>query len=156
MINNYRLKSKHNNRDILLDIRFNSKTNNSDLILFVHGFKGFKDWGPFNQVADWFVEQGFAYAKLNLSHNGTTAEHPCDFVDLEAFGNNTFSIELDDLQVVIDFLFSENSQIPSNIWNNKKLHLIGHSRGGGLAVLKAAEESRVSSLITWAGINDLS
>ena len=50
-------------------------------------------------MADRFADAGFVFVKFNLSHNGTTIEHPIDFVDLEAFGNNNFAKELDDLGV---------------------------------------------------------
>ena len=73
-------------------------------IIYVHGFKGFKDWGSSNEVANTFAENGFLYLKFNFSHNGVTAEHPIDFVDLDAFGNNNYFIEFHELCLVIDWL----------------------------------------------------
>ena len=43
------------NKNITLDINF-TKTKNSPLVIFSHGFKGFKDWGPFNTVSDIFAQ----------------------------------------------------------------------------------------------------
>lgn len=37
-------------KEILLDVNLNSDTN-KPLVIFCHGFKGFKDWGPFNEVS---------------------------------------------------------------------------------------------------------
>ena len=34
------------------------------------------------------------------------------------------------------------------------LILIGHSRGGGIAILKASEDERISQLVTWASVGD--
>src|SRR5690606_35987204 len=34
------------------------------------------------------------------------------------------------------------------------LILIGHSRGGGIAILKASEDDRITKLINWAGVSD--
>ena len=79
------LKSTHGERSMLGDIRYKSTNELKPIILFVHGFKGFKDWGHFNLIADWFAENGFIYVKFNLSHNGTNPENPNDFVDLNAF-----------------------------------------------------------------------
>lgn len=145
------LKSTHNNRPFALDVRWEEGDYQKPIILFVHGFKGFKDWGPFNQMADYFAKNGFVFAKLNLSHNGTTPDQPLDFVDLEAFGNNNFSIELDDIGLAIDFLLESPSLMPLNSSN---LYLLGHSRGGGLVILKAAEDSRVKRVVTWAAVSD--
>ena len=78
------------------------------LVIFCHGFKGFKDFGCWDLVAKAFVEAGLAFVKFNFSYNGTTVDDPLNFGDLEAFGQNNFSIELDDLGAVIDFMLGEN------------------------------------------------
>ncbi len=149
------IDSNHNQKKILLDVRFTENGIKKPVIIFVHGFKGFKDWGHFNLVADYFADNGFVYVKLNFSHNGTTPEHPVDFVDLEAFGNNNFTKELDDLGNVIDYIFSNKSGIPSADIDLEKLYLIGHSRGGGAVILKASEDTRVKGLATWAAVDNL-
>ena len=89
---------------ILLDVTFNSDYNPKKIIIFCHGFKGFKDWGPFNELADYFALQGFVFVKFNFSYNGTTVKKPLEFKDLDSFGNNNFCIELDDLGLVIDWV----------------------------------------------------
>ena len=38
--------------------------------------------------------------------------------------------------------------------NRKAIVLIGHSRGGGISCIKAAEEPDVTKLISWAGVCD--
>lgn len=149
------LKSKHNDRSFIADARYLPDGNTKSIILFVHGFKGFKDWGHFNIIADAFAEAGFVFVKLNLSHNGTTPESPLDFVDLEAFSENNFSIEMDDVGILIDYLTSDQSVIPKEECNVDELHLIGHSRGGSVVLLKAAEEDRIKSVIAWAPVSDL-
>lgn len=122
------------------------------VIVFVHGFKAFKDWGHFNALADALCTGGFAVFKFSFSHGGTTVAQPEDFADLEAFGRNTFSKELDDLGLAIDWLFGECPQRDRLVLS--KLSLIGHSRGGGIAILKAAEDARVKKLLTWAAVSD--
>ena len=67
------------------------------MVIFAHGFKGFKDWGAHNLVASHFAENGFRFLKFNFSHNGTTIDRPTEFTDLIGFSDNTFSIEFDDL-----------------------------------------------------------
>lgn len=154
-IENIIIESRHNHRKMLGDIRFQATDKQKPMILFVHGFKGFKDWGHFNLIADWFAENGFVYCKFNLSHNGTTPQDPVNFVDLEAFGNNNFSIELNDLGSIIDYITGPDSGIPESEVDKKNLFMIGHSRGGGLTILKAAEDPRVKAIATWAAIGDI-
>ncbi len=117
------------------------------LVIFIHGFKGFMDWGPFPLVAKRLAAAGCMVVRFNGSHNGTTPEHLTTFADPEAFGRNTFSIELDDLGRVLDWGLAE---IPVD---RKRIALLGHSRGGGLAICKAAEDPRVTRLVTWAAVH---
>lgn len=149
------LRSKHNDRKFLADARWIESSNKKQIIIFVHGFKGFKDWGHFNLIADHFARHGFVFIKLNFSHNGTSPEKPLDFVDLDAFGNNNFTIELDDLDILINHVHSNECEIPTSQMDPEKLFLIGHSRGGGICILKAHEDSRVKGLVTWAAVPDL-
>ncbi len=126
------------------------------ILLFVHGFKGFKDWGHFPLLADFFAGQGFVFVKLNLSHNGLVVGGTGDLEDLEAFGRNNFSIELDDIGQVIDALFTAGATpVPATELDVSRLFLVGHSRGGGLVLLKAAEDPRVRAVTTWAAIADI-
>ncbi len=143
-------------RAIAMDITFEQGDTPKPLIVFIHGFKGFKDWGHFNLVAEALVRKGFTVLKFNFSHNGTTPAQPTEFVDLEAFGNNNLSLELDDLGKVIDYTRSGDFPLSSEVCDVQQLYLIGHSRGGGIAILKAAEDQRVKKLATWAAVNDFS
>lgn len=149
------LVSKHNNKQFKADVRFIEDGKAKPAIIFNHGFKGFKDWGPFNIVADKFADAGFVFIKMNFSHNGVTAENPNDFADLEAFAQNNFSIELDDTGALIDYLFSPNSVIPKNEIDLSELYIMGHSRGGASAILKTNEDPRIKKLVTWAAVNNL-
>ena len=126
------------------------------VVVFVHGFKGFKDWGHFPLVADYFAGRGFVFVKLNLSHNGIVVGGTGDLEDLEAFGRNNFSIELDDIGQVIDALYEPGATpVPAAEMDLNRLCLTGHSRGGGLVLLKAAEDPRVRAVATWAGIAEI-
>jgi pimeloyl-ACP methyl ester carboxylesterase len=134
-------------KPILMDLTYKTGNELAPMVVFVHGFKGFKDWGSHNIVAEYFAAHGLRYLKFNFSHNGTTPENPEDFVDLGAFGDNTFTKEFDDLNKVITFAKSgKDFPVPSS------LSLIGHSRGGGTAIIQTAKDERVDKLITWASI----
>ena len=73
--------------------------------------------------------------------------------DLEAFGHNNFSIELDDLGAVIEYVSGAGFEAKEEI-DLHQLYLLGHSRGGGVVLLKAAEDKRVKKAVTWASVNE--
>ncbi|HEY9197223.1 MAG TPA: alpha/beta fold hydrolase [Mucilaginibacter sp.] len=135
-------------RPMLIDITYDDTFKNAPVVIFAHGFKGFKDWGTHHLVARRFAQHGFKFLKFNFSHNGTTPDHPVDFTDLIAFSDNTFSIELEDLDTIIDFACSGSGMAAAN-----GVYLIGHSMGGGIAIIKSAEDSRIKKLVTMASIS---
>jgi pimeloyl-ACP methyl ester carboxylesterase len=139
-------------KSIVYDVYFEPSSTTKPVVIFAHGYKGFKDWGAWDLVAETFAKAGFFFLKFNFSHNGGTIEQPIDFPDLEAFANNNYSIELDDMNRVVDYITSNNSF--SKEINSEKISLIGHSRGGGIVLIHAEEDPRIRSVITWAGVSD--
>lgn len=142
-----------NKKPILWDAFFNANQTQKPLVIFCHGYKGFKDWGAWDLVANHFAEAHFFFVKFNFSHNGGTMDQPIDFPDLESFAENNYSKELEDLDDLINFFRSTSNPFQSEIDPNK-LILIGHSRGGGIANIKASEDHRITKLITWASVSD--
>lgn len=139
-------------KPIVYDVLYKPTRTQKSIVVFCHGYKGFKDWGAWNLVARAFAEAGFFFMKFNFSHNGGTVDQPIDFPDLEAFAQNNFSKELEDLDRMIDHI--KNSDRFKEEGSSENISLIGHSRGGGMALIKAEEDSRVKNVITWAGICD--
>ncbi len=153
IVKNIVIEGKHD-KQILLDFGYQPNAIPKPVIVFAHGFKGFKDWGHFNKVMEYFIENDFAFVKFNFSHNGGTIEQPIDFPDLEAFGNNNYTKELDDLRTVIDWV-ETNNLIADKELNKQQIYLIGHSRGGGISILAANEDNRIKKVVTWAAVADL-
>jgi len=139
-------------KPILIDAFYTESLIKKPILIFCHGYKGFKDWGPWNLMAHFFAKAGFCFVKFNFSHNGGTANQPIDFPDLEAFGNNNYTKELNDLESVIDWVIS-NPEI-LKVSDLKKISLIGHSRGGGIVTIKAEEDPRIKNVISLAGVCD--
>ena len=139
-------------KPILIDVTLKTNLKRKSVVVFCHGFKGFKDWGPFNQIADYFAEKDFVFLKFNFSYNGTTIKNPIEFDDLEAFGQNNFCKELDDLSLVLEWI--KSSDVLKEEIDISKITLFGHSRGGGIAMLKSAEDNSVSKIISWASPSD--
>ena len=138
---------------ILIDVTFKANAQAKQVVVFCHGFKGFKDWGPFNKIATHFAKHNIVFVKFNFSHNGTTIKDPTNFGDLKAFGNNNFCKELDDLSLVLNWI--ENCQELENDVDTSQISLFGHSRGGSIAMLKTAEDTRIRKIISWASPSNL-
>jgi pimeloyl-ACP methyl ester carboxylesterase len=134
------------NRESLYDLCIPDNSN-GQLIIFVHGFMGFKDWGAWHLVQDFFTEKGFAFCKFNLSHNGGTVDNGIDFPDELSFGKNTYSMEVDDIGHLTKKISSHFEKMP-------QIHLIGHSRGGASALL-SAKTIGASTLSLWASISSI-
>lgn len=150
--NNIQITGKHE-KPILTDVVYSKENKAKPIVIFCHGYKGFKDWGAWSEMAKEFAENGYFFLKFNFSHNGITKENLTEFLDIEAFGDNNYSIELDDLQAVIDWLFLSNSEFSEYI-DTSNITLIGHSRGGGISIIKAAEENRITKLVTFSSVSD--
>jgi len=138
-------------RSMATDIFYNLSVP-QPVVIYAHGFNGFKDWGNFNLIAEQFANAGFTFIKFNFSHNGTTPESPEDFVDLEAYGHNNYTKELYDLQQIIDWALDPVNPYKEVI-DPEQLYLVGHSRGGGIVLLKGVEDTRVKAIATWASVS---
>ena len=151
IIKNLLIEGKHS-KPIVTDVFYEETNQPKKIVIFCHGYKGFKDWGAWNLMAEAFANAGFFFIKFNFSHNGGTAEDSIDFPDLEAFGNNNYTKELDDLESVINWI-SINADFKKEADIND-VTIIGHSRGGGIVLLKANEDARVKKVISLAGVSD--
>lgn len=148
---NIQLQGKHQ-KPILTDVLYTTNNQPKPVVIFAHGYKGFKDWGCWDLVAENFANNGIFFIKFNFSHNGGTVEQPIDFPDLEAFGQNNYIKELDDLESVITWISFEEEY--KNEVDLSNIILIGHSRGGGIVTIKASEDNRINKVISWAGVSD--
>ncbi|MCF6306614.1 MAG: alpha/beta hydrolase [Flavobacteriaceae bacterium] len=144
--------ARKNKKTIVYDVCYKETNSPKPVVIFCHGYKGYKDWGAWNLVAEKFASDGFLFLKFNFSHNGGTVDDPIDFPDLEAFSENNFSKELDDLEDIINRV-SSSGFFKSEI-DSSNITLIAHSRGGGIILIKASENLKVKNVITWAGVSD--
>ncbi len=133
--------------EILVDVRAGDRRHPLPAAVILHGFKGFKDWGMFPPLADRLARAGFLAVAYNASGSGVDDEG--NFTRAERFGHNTFSAELEDSGTVLDALAAGalGTAPPSAV------ALVGHSRGGGTAVLRTATDARIGALVTWAAIS---
>jgi len=149
---NITVKSSYHTKPIVTDLFYKKNNTKKPLVIFCHGYKGYKDWGAWNIAAEKFANENLFFVKFNFSHNGGTLENPIDFPDLAAFGENNFIKELDDLEDIIEWITS-NSDFKNEI-DTENSTLIGHSRGGGIVTIKASENKKITNVISWAGVSD--
>lgn len=134
------------------DVRYRADGEAKPVVVFCHGFKGFKDWGPFPTWGRRLAEAGFVSVLFNFSYNGVAPDAPTEFTELDKFAENTYTRELDDLQAVIDAV--EEGTLPGEGESDPaSIGLMGHSRGGGTAILQAARDARVQALVTWSAVS---
>jgi dienelactone hydrolase len=133
---------------IRCDVRVPKGTGPFPVVVVLHGFKGFKDWGMFPPTARTLTERGLATIAMNTSRNGV-GESPEEFTELEAFAKNTPRREVADVRCVIDAI--HEGTFEANI-DASRVGLLGHSRGGGVVILEAAGDARVECVVTWASI----
>lgn len=141
-------------RQALYDVCYKANGIKKPILIFCHGFKGFKDHGCFDLMAKFWGEHDFAFIKFNFSYNGTTLDDPMNFGDLDTFGENNYTTELDDLDIIISKAMA-GELIPSDEIDPNQLFLMGHSRGGGITILKGIEDPRVKKFVTLGAISDL-
>ncbi|MEP6687794.1 MAG: alpha/beta fold hydrolase [Gemmatimonadales bacterium] len=133
--------------EILVDVRAGGRDTPRPAVILAHGFKGFKDWGLWPSFAERLARAGVSAVTFNMSGSGV--DDTGEFVFPERFGHNTFSAEVQDLRRVVDALAAGNLGVAPPL----KLGLLGHSRGGGVAILQAAADPRIRALVTWAAIS---
>ena len=52
-------------RKSLIDLSI-PQINNGKLIVFIHGYMGYKDWGCWNLVEKYFNKLGYSFCKFNI------------------------------------------------------------------------------------------
>ena len=71
-------------------------------------------------------------------------EDPDSFDRLDLLASDTYSTQLADLRAVVEYVQSRLPDLPT--------FLLGHSRGGGIALLTAAEVPHLEGVVVWSSI----
>ncbi|MDP4115458.1 MAG: prolyl oligopeptidase family serine peptidase [Bacteroidota bacterium] len=124
--------------------------NTAPCIIYVHGFKGFKDWGFVPYTGEYLASIGYFVITFNFSHNGV-GDSLTEFTQLDKFAENTFSMEIDELSEIIEgyqFGFFDNDAV-------NKIGLIGHSRGGAISLIASRKTKAVDAIALWASVSNL-
>lgn len=117
-------------------------------VLFLHGYKGYAEWGCWNLMADELAQSGISCFRLDFSGNGTTTDCPDAIVDLAAWSENNYTQEVRDALAAMREIVKAGMRVV----------LMGHSRGGGIATIAAATSKNTrfscSGLILMASVSD--
>lgn len=145
------------NEDLPIYYDFYIPSGNPDkkfpVVLFLHGFKGFKDWGAFPDACAELSAAGFAVVAINFSLNGV-GENMLEFDQLDLFSRETLSQDLDDVGTIIAALQNGTISTGKAKLDTDSIGILGHSRGGHTAVAAAAEYSEIACLVTWSAVSD--
>lgn len=114
------------------------------LVIVVHGFKGFKDWGFFPWLAENLCAEGLAVVRFNMSRSGI-GENLETFDRLDLFREDTYSTQIADLLTTVRYAQSR--------FDSLSTFLVGHSRGGGVALLAARQVPGLAGVVTWSAIS---
>ncbi len=120
-------------------------------IVVIHGFKGFMEWGFLPPLAELLSARGFAVIRCNLSGSGMRPGEDLAS-DIAGFRANSHLREVADIVRVLD---NVGGKIAPGKIDLARIGLLGHSRGGGAAVLAASRppwRDRLSALVTWAAV----
>jgi len=149
MSDNFILKTRKN--DVLrITVYGIGNLKNAPCIIYAHGFKGFKDWGFVPFMSEYFAKNGFLVITFNFSHNGV-GENLLEFDEMDKFAKNTFTLEVYELNEVIDaYLTGFFGEI-----YNKKIGVLGHSRGGAIVLITASKRKEINAVAAWSSIAKL-
>jgi pimeloyl-ACP methyl ester carboxylesterase len=119
-------------------------------IVMAHGFLGFKDWAFFPWTAQFFAQAGFPVIRFNFSGSGMGPQIDGPFEELAAFREDTITKQVEDLRSIIHC--TAQGKFEPDLKPQESLLLWGHSRGGAVCFLAAANSPQVKGIATWSTI----
>jgi pimeloyl-ACP methyl ester carboxylesterase len=134
---------------IACDVRFDPSGGRVPVIVICHSFMAFKDWGFFPHVATVLAERGFTTVAFNFSRNGVRPGSD-RIDDFDAFAANSFTREIADLGLVVGAV--REGRLEGGHCDEGRIVLLGHSRGGGIAISCASRDPDIAALVTWSSI----
>jgi dienelactone hydrolase len=121
------------------------------VVFVLHGFKAFRKWGFFPWFGERIAGLGFAAVTFDFSHNGTDAAGEA-YPRKDLFRKMTWATHLADLDALAKAL--RTGGLPGNVHlDPARVAFVGHSMGGGLAVLMGHRYPGVRCIAGLAPVN---
>ncbi len=121
------------------------------VVFVLHGFKAFRRWGFFPWFAGRIAGLGFASVLFDFSHNGTDASGEA-YPRKDLFRRMTWGTHLADLDALVAAL--RGGRLPgAAALDPARVAFLGHSLGGGLAVLMGVRAPGVRCVAGLAPVN---
>jgi pimeloyl-ACP methyl ester carboxylesterase len=137
------------------------------IVLVLHGFKGFAQWGFFPVLGVRLAASGMISIVMNFSLNGVSrlltssgdlsGEMLTECTETDHFARNTISHECDDVRLLLHHLLRHELPLPESVYKiwDGRVFLLAHSRGGAVAWIVAPEFSCVRRIVGWCTVAHL-
>jgi dienelactone hydrolase len=140
------------------DLRYSEEKNSpafsrrgQGVVVFLHGFKGFKDWGPWPTLMERLADAGFITLAFNFSHNGI-GDDLLNFTEFDRFARNTFTRDIAEVSDILRAISENKLPIDPKLLDSTRIGLVGHSRGAATAILAARHASNVKAVCALAPV----
>lgn len=121
------------------------------VVIVLHGFKAFRRWGFFPWFGERIAGLGFASVVFDFSHNGTGPDGEA-YPRKDLFRAMSWRTHQEDVAAVLEALVG--GALPgAPFLDPGRTALVGHSLGGGLAVLEAARRPGFRCVAGLAPVN---
>lgn len=117
-------------------------------VLVVHGYTSHGDWGFFPELSQRLAARGIATVRVSLAGSGL-GEDRRSLAFPERFAINTYADELDELAAVAARALREPSLAAD------RRATLGHSRGGAMSLVHAAEFGGYRACTGWAAMDSI-
>jgi dienelactone hydrolase len=121
------------------------------VVFVLHGFKAFRRWGFFPWFAERIAGLGFASVLFDFSHNGTGPDGSA-YPRKDLFRAMSWGTHLADLDALLGALRAGRLPGAASL-DAGRLAFVGHSLGGGLAVLQGVRVPGVRCVAGLAPVN---
>jgi pimeloyl-ACP methyl ester carboxylesterase len=136
-------------------IRFKDNNNLKPAVIFLHGFKSFKNWGFIPYTCEQLAERNYISISFDYSLNGILDEEKPWF-DPELFSKQTISSHVTDFEDITNLIVSHSDFLKNSLdyWNGE-IFTIGHSMGGAISVLGSQLSHKTDKIVLWASVSRL-
>ncbi|MBN2134174.1 MAG: prolyl oligopeptidase family serine peptidase [Acidobacteria bacterium] len=124
----------------------------SRLVILIPGFLGYVGWGFYPHIVKKLVKKNFTVVSFNHSTGGSYyATRP--YTKLKNLEQMSIQRDIDDIGFIIHYIKNLTDERIRRI-NYNGIILVGHSKGGGIAGLYAANDRSVKIIVSINGISD--